>query len=172
VLLTAQQNHAAALITLYEQSLRSGKLPANRVGMATFGYLGWLFQDYYSQHEGRAEPVIGGFCRYAQTWDGTRGTGIISKLSKSRAPFRPLIPSHNTTSLKNAPGTSTLSKLEQPHSLLGPMEYHLRTSRNPEPVPHSLTVDLSQYQRIPFPLTDEEWRSLIRTTPLPATPAH
>ncbi len=172
VLLTAQQNNAAALITLYEQSLRSGKLPANRVGMATFGYLGWLFQDYYSQHEGQAEPVIGGFSRYAQAWDGSRGTGIISKLSQSRGPFRPLLPSHNTASLKNAPGTTALAKLKQPHSLLGPTEYHLKTSRNTEPVQHSQTVDLSQYQRIPFPLTDEEWRSLIRTTPLPATPAH
>lgn len=80
VRLAVQQEHGTATIRIYEQAIRADKLLVQEVGMATFGYLGWLFQDYYAGHDGKALPVLGGFVRYAQNWEAGRGTGIIATL--------------------------------------------------------------------------------------------
>jgi len=162
VRLTAQQHYCAAMITLYEQAFRSGKLEPSRVGMASFGYLGWLFQDYYETHEGRQQPLIGGFTRYAQSWNNSLGTGIVTTLPKSLRNWTELIPTHNVTSLRNAPDTDLLGEIRAPLPDTEAITYVLRTSRKTEPVPDNFFVQLTEYQRIPHPLNDAEWRDFIR----------
>jgi hypothetical protein len=163
VRLASDQEYHAAVVTLYEKAIRSGALPPGRVGMASFGYLGWLFQDYYNKHEGSRNPVLGGFCRYAQSWDNYKGTGIVTVLPKSLKPLRGLIPTHNPASLRKAEDVTDAAVLHRSLPGSDPIEYTLRTSRNPGPVANSYPLDPTQYQHIPFPLTDAEWRGFIQT---------
>ena len=162
VRLAAQQEYHVAVVTLYEKAIRSGKLPPARVGLASFGYLGWLFQDYYNAHEGRSQPMLGGFCRYAQTWDGTRGTGIVTVLPKSLKPWRGLIPTHNQATLRNAPDTVDAAAFRQRLPGTDRIQYTLKTSLSQEPLPGTYPLDPAQYQHIAFPLTDAEWRDFIQ----------
>jgi hypothetical protein len=165
VRLAVQQERGGAAIELYELAMRTGKLAPADVGMATFGYLGWLFQDYYAAHEGKAAPTLGGFSRYAQNWDAGRGTGIITTLPKALRPWRDLIPSRNRAALRDTPGVPVLLEIERP--LLGryPVRFTLLRGPSAERVPGSLTIDPAAYQRIPFPLNDAEWRHLILDAP-------
>lgn len=165
VRLYVQQERTAALITLYEQAMRSGKLAPQDVGMASFGYLGWLFQDYYAAHDGRAQPVLGGFSRYAQNWDQGRGTGILTTLPKSLNAWRGLIPTRNRAALRDTPGVPVLLEIKHPFFLRHPVRFTLLRGPSEERVPGSLTLDPTQYQRPVYPLTDSEWRYLILEAP-------
>lgn len=167
VRLRAQQERTAALTVLYERALRSGRLAPENVGMASFGYLGWIFQDYYSAHDGRLQPVLGGFCRYAQIWDQGRGTGILATLPKSLHPWRHLIPTRNSAALRRAPGVPILEEIARPLFPGHLIRYALLHQASPQRLPGSLPFDSSQYQRPPFPLDDAEWRQFIANHPLP-----
>ncbi len=163
VRLATQQAHGAGTATLYEQALRSGKLQPNQVGMATFGYLGWLFQDYYAAHEGKTAPLLGGFSRYAQNWDAGRGTGILCTLPKSLHPWRDLIPTRNRAALRDTPGVPVLLEIKYP--LFGQLlRYALLRGPSQEALPGTLILNPADFQRVPFPLNDSEWRHLIRDT--------
>ena len=168
VRLRAQQERTAALTILYEQAFRRGLLAPENVGMASFGYLGWLFQDYYSAHDGRLHPILGGFCRYAQIWDQGRGTGIIATLPPSLRPWRHLIPTRNRAALRDAPGVPILQEIRRPLFPGHPIRYALLHQASQERLPGSLPFDPAHYQRPPFPLNDAEWRQFIlQSPPLP-----
>ncbi len=165
VRLAVQQRQAAAVITLYEKALRSQSLAPQHVGMATFGYLGWLFQDYYASQETSGTPLVGGFARYAQTWDAGRGTGIITTLPAPLKAWKTIIPSRNRALLRDTPGVPIIAEIT--HPVLGPWTARFTLFHGPssDPVPQSLVIDPSRYVRTPFPLNDAEWRHLILESP-------
>lgn len=159
--LAAQQDRAAGVITLYEQTLRSGRLAPQDIGMTTFGYHGWLFQDYYAAHEGRQNPVLGGFTRYGQAWDNTAGTGILTDYSKALRSWRGIIPTRNNAALKDAAGLVKIAELETGFLHFFKVRYQLLRGNTAGPAVSAPAPDPSVYQRIPFPLNDAEWRQLI-----------
>lgn len=165
VRLAAQQAHSAAIILLYEQAIRTGKLAPENVGMGTFGYLGWMFQDYYAAHDGKTAPALGGFSRYAQHWAEGRGTGIITTLPRSLRPWRNLIPTRNTAALRDTPGVPVVHEIRRPffgHTI----RYTLFHGPSAARQAGSLSINPTLYGKRPFPLNDEEWRQLIYGPPL------
>ena len=163
--LAAQQDRAAGVIMLYENSLRSGRLAPQDVGITTFGYHGWLFQEYYAAHEGRHLPQLGGFMRYGQPWDNTAGTGILTSYPKEFRNWRGVIPTRNNTTLRDARGLAEIGSIEASFLHFYKVRYQLLRGNTAGPVVPGKLPDPAIYRRLPFPLNDEEWRHLILTSP-------
>jgi hypothetical protein len=163
--LASQQDRAAGVILLYEDNLRAGRIAPADVGMTTFGYHGWLFQDYFAAHEGRTAPLLGGFIRYGQPWDNTAGTGILTTYPKDFRNWRGVIPTRNNTALKEARGLVEVGPLEVPFLHFFKVRYQLLRGNTAGPVVPGQSPDPAHYQRIPFPLNDAEWRHLIMKSP-------
>ncbi|MDB6070471.1 MAG: hypothetical protein JWL81_1642 [Verrucomicrobiales bacterium] len=163
--MSVQQNRAAALITLYEQAFRSNKLAPADIGMTTFGYLGWLFQDYYAAHEGKEKPVLGGFTHYAQDWDDGKGTGVITTLPRSLHPFRAYIPTRNRTALRESRDARLIHELKYPFFGKHAVRFSLLNGPSSERLPHTFPLNTAEFRRLPFPLNDAEWRDFILQSP-------
>ena len=158
--MTVDQNRTAAIIRLYEKALDDGKLAPAEVGSGPFGYLGWLFIDYFGEHDGHNARNVAAFMRYVQGWDGRIGTGVLTTYKRPLNQWRNLVLTRNNNALKNANG-QLLGELEAP--VLGRHQGRFTIKRVPsdEPVTGSKRINPAELERIPFPLNDEQWRKFI-----------
>ena len=143
-------DHAAALISLAEPSLRDGRLEPEDVGFAPFGFAGWTLYPYFVANDGRDDPGIGNFVGYERP-------GAVDV--RTAPPFRgeePLV-------------SRTLVHPDDPALIATGLFrvgwfWHQRVAilhGSGDRQPALLTIDRSRYSPTPFPLNDTEWLALI-----------
>ena len=162
ICLKIQQDYTWASNRAYEMSIREGNLLPHQVGQATFGYLGWLWEEKYRLAHGyKSFTDLAGFRMWREHWNGKTGTGMIvvyprwltkMKLAKS------LFPLKSANSLKKAAEMRVCYAESIPFLGLWSMDVwigRVDTGR-PSPVPGE------DAPRRVYPLDDAEWAQLVR----------
>lgn len=148
------QDRAAAIITLYEKAIDEDKVQPWQVGLAPFGYQGWVFQEYYTRNT--PLPSIGGFIPLVDGWDGKSGSGVITQYHKSLRSWRDLIPTRNNITLRDSKDATTILEIHYPVLTSRPATFTLK-GKPASPA----RVDPAKFTRIPFPTSDAGWDKLI-----------
>ena len=150
-----------AVARLYEKALRDGSLPPDQIGFAPFGYLGWLLHEY---HIDRDEiRSIAGFTHYADAWDGTRGTSVLTRFPPQVKRWPDWFPTHNSVALREHPDGRDLASIKSSVLWRFPATFTLRRVDGAGRDVSLPKIDPALFQSVPFPLSDAEWRELIRS---------
>lgn len=150
-----------AVARLYEKALRDGSLPPDQIGFAPFGYLGWRLQDH--QIERNEIVALGGFMRYADAWDGTRGTSVLTRFPPQVKRWPEWFPTHNSVALREHPDGRDLASIKSPVLWNLPATFTLRRVDGAARDASLPKIDSVLYQPVPYPLSDAEWRDLIES---------
>jgi hypothetical protein len=145
-------DRGAALCILSEQALRSGRLQiAELSSFAPYGLRGWHLFPYFMTHEGKNTPGIGGFVGY-EVLD-------VDVIDSGRQIFH---------TFSNAPPIDDSQVIASGVFRQGWIFQSRYTLRKTLPRPASpgnhppWPIDLQSYKNIPFPLSNEEWRDLVK----------
>ncbi len=157
-----EQDRVAGYIQLYEKALRSGALKPGEVGHEPFGYIGWLFHDYYLAHGGDHSPDIGGFIRYTDPWDEKRGTGVLTTYDPALRPYRDWLPTHNNSALMRCEEAVTIAEYKAPVLWFHKAKYILKRLNGNDHPKEQPAIDAEEYAPVQFPLDDSEWRRLAQ----------
>ncbi|MEY4482694.1 MAG: hypothetical protein RL693_146 [Verrucomicrobiota bacterium] len=156
-------DRAAGVNTIYEQSLRAGKLKPHELGLGTFGYTGWRFERYFHTHEGRDSGDLAGFMKVVDGWNGKEGMSVITELPKSLSRYKTWFRSHSSSFLRKNPDAITVAELKAPLLWFFKGSYYLKKMPTPVPTEGRIPLNYGDYVDRPFPLNDAEWRQLINT---------
>ncbi|MFZ4768115.1 MAG: hypothetical protein ACOYMN_24470, partial [Roseimicrobium sp.] len=156
--LKLQQDRMAGLNRLYEKAFREGKLRPHEAGQITFGHCGWVFEDYYAHTDRQKIPTIGGFVNYTDSWDGRRGTGVLTEHFKPISSYREWFPRHNNRKLADSKAVVRVAAIQAPILWKHRARYSLMMAPREGPRPGQWDIDYGKFKPNPFPLNDAEWQ--------------
>lgn len=162
VCLKIQQDYIWASNRGYELALRDGNLLPYQVGQASFGYLGWLWEEKYRKVIGYKNfEDLAGFRMWKEHWDGKSGTGMSVAYPRwlSKPKFIKAALTFKSAAMPKEGQNICLCHAESAplfgRSRMDVAIWRVDTGR-PSPVPGD------EGKRLSFPLDDSEWTQLIR----------
>lgn len=163
------QDYVSAYCEIYELATREGLLARDEIGTAPFGYVGWRLEPNYTANGG-TDP--GAFNQLLQDWDGKEGIGVVADYPKPVKYFREWLPTKTNASLRSLPPSTIIKELRAPILWFYTARFQLKKVAVTQPRPQPEPMDPSRSQYHPFPLNDEEWRQVMKKSPLSLSSAN